>query len=147
MLKAAGRVSVISSHMQESLPVAASGITAHPIASTDCSLSSHVLDTSLGTTAKGMPVKLEKQEKENTWTEVFAGATDADGRVIGKLFPKLSANGTYRVTFDTAAYFKALGVKKYFYPYAAVVFTVESGQHYHVPLLISPYGYSTYRGS
>ncbi len=69
---------------------------------------------------------------------------DADGRV--KTFPALPEPGVYRVTFETAAYFEAKGQSS-FYPYAAIVFTVRAAEHHHIPLLLSPFGYTTYRGS
>lgn len=110
-------------------------------------ITTHVLDTARGRPAQGVPVILEIQT-EGTWRELGRAATDADGRAR-QLLPAgqaLSA-GTYRLTFLTQVYFDALGIEG-FYPEAAIVFTVrEPDQHYHVPLLLSPYGYSTYRGS
>jgi 5-hydroxyisourate hydrolase len=82
------------------------------------------------------------------WREVGRGETDADGRAR-QLLPAGSelAAGTYRLTFAIEAYFRAQSVEG-FYPEASVVFQVrDAAQHYHVPLLLSPYGYSTYRGS
>jgi len=111
------------------------------------SISTHVLDTSTGRPAAGLPVVLELRSGDQ-WRELFAGRTDADGR-IGGLVPKDSPmeSGTYRVTFDTHSYFDAAGTQG-FYPYAAIAFTVrDPEQHHHVPLLLSPFGYSTYRGS
>lgn len=72
------------------------------------------------------------------------GLQDSDGRV--KTFPALQKLGVYRVTFQTAAYFEAKGSKS-FYPYAQIVFTVSEFNHHHIPLLLSPFGYTTYRGS
>ena len=110
------------------------------------SISTHVLDIARGRPAEGVPVTLEKKEARG-YERVTEAKTNADGHVAG-LVPegKLTA-GTYRVTFDTGAYFAALGVQG-FYPEAAVVFEVrDADAHYHVPLLLSPFGYSTYRGS
>jgi len=110
-------------------------------------LSTHVLDTALGRPAAGLPVRLEI-EADGGWREVAKGSTNADGRVV-PLLPAGTAlaAATYRLTFETAAYFAARGVEG-FYPYAQVVFTVrDAAQHHHVPLLLSPFGYSTYRGS
>jgi 5-hydroxyisourate hydrolase len=78
---------------------------------------------------------------------VGSGATDGDGR-LRTLVPADAprATGTYRIRFDTAAYFRAGGVDG-FYPYVEVVFAARADGHYHVPLLLSPFGYSTYRGS
>ena len=109
------------------------------------SLSTHVLDTSVGKPASGMPIKLY------TWNvterSVIAEAeTNDDGR-ISEPFPKLQC-GTYTIRFETALYFAKHDVESYFYPFVEVTFKVsKAGQHYHVPLLISPFGYSTYRGS
>lgn len=110
------------------------------------SISTHVLDVARGRPAAGVPVVLEKRHGE-AFVGVRSGTTDADGR-IEELVPdgELTA-GTFRVTFDTAAYFASQGVEG-FYPEVAVVFDVrDADAHYHVPLLLSPYGYSTYRGS
>jgi 5-hydroxyisourate hydrolase len=111
-------------------------------------ITTHVLDTALGRPAAGVAVVLECEEAPGRWRELARGATNADGRIADLLAPGASiAAGTYRMTFDTGAYFKATGVQG-FYPTAAVVFTVADPKaHYHIPLLLSPYGYSTYRGS
>lgn len=114
------------------------------------SISTHVLDITRGRPAAGVPVTLERKEGEGgaaSYARVNAGSTDADGRVKD-LVPegKLEA-GTYRITFDTGAYFAAIGVEG-FYPEASIVFVVRDREaHYHVPLLLSPFGFSTYRGS
>ena len=110
-------------------------------------LSTHVLDVALGRPAAGLAVHLEVEEGGG-WRELARGATNADGR-IAPLLPAGTAlaAATYRLTFDTGAYFTGRGVEG-FYPYAQVAFTVrDPGQHHHVPLLLSPFGYSTYRGS
>lgn len=107
-------------------------------------ISTHVLDTSRGRPASGVPVTLEVQEGER-WRVLSEGKTDADGRVKGLLETVDAA--TYRLTFETAAYFREQQVEAFF-PIASIVFDVrDSAQHYHVPLLLSPFGYSTYRGS
>ena len=107
-------------------------------------ITTHVLDTTAGRPAPGVPVKLELKDGSG-WKKLGEGKTDSDGRVKS-LLPdshKL-ARGTYRLTFDTGAYLGGKG----FYPEASIVFTIDAAdQHYHVPLLLSPYGYSTYRGS
>jgi 5-hydroxyisourate hydrolase len=110
-------------------------------------ITSHVLDTAIGQPARGLTVKLEAQDGAGAWTELAARATDADGRV-GDLIPPGSLQArTYRLTFDTGAYFRAAG-RPFFYPRVEVTFTVAApDQHHHVPLLLSPFGYSTYRGS
>jgi 5-hydroxyisourate hydrolase len=104
------------------------------------SLSTHVLDTSVGRPAGDVPVRLQARG-EDGWQEVLDGRTDADGRLTGW---GVDAAGVYRLVFDTAAY---LGPDA-FYPRVTVVFRVtDPAEHYHVPLLLSPFGYSTYRGS
>lgn len=110
-------------------------------------ITTHVLDTAGGRPAAGVPVRLEIREGDG-WRELGRGETDADGRAR-RLLPEglAPAAGTYRLTFDTGAYFEALGTQG-FYPEAAIVFTVrDAGEHHHVPLLLAPFGYSTYRGS
>jgi 5-hydroxyisourate hydrolase len=110
-------------------------------------ITTHVLDTSKGRPAAGVRVTLEVKT-DGGWTRLGAGATDADGRLRTLLAAGSPiAAGTYRLTFETAAYFAAQGVTA-FYPEVQVQFAVqEGGGHFHVPLLLSPYGYSTYRGS
>ena len=109
-------------------------------------ITTHVLDTARGRPAAGVPAILELRSGPEAWTEQGRGATDADGR-IKDLATGLLVPGIYRLTFDTAAYFRAQQVEA-FYPYVAIVFEVrEPAQHHHVPLLLSPFGYSTYRGS
>jgi 5-hydroxyisourate hydrolase len=104
------------------------------------SLSTHVLDTSAGRPAEGVRVSLEAADG----TLLATGTTDADGRV-GDLSADL-ASGEHRIRFDTGAWFAGHGVAA-FYPEVVVAFTVDEDEHYHVPLLLNPFGYSTYRGS
>lgn len=104
------------------------------------SLSTHVLDTSAGRPAAGLSVTLESADG----TVLARGVTDEDGRV-GDLAPDLPA-GEHRVRFHTGAWFDAQQVTA-FYPEVVVAFTVDRDEHFHVPLLLSPFGYSTYRGS
>jgi len=103
-------------------------------------LSTHVLDTGAGRPATGVAVVLESAAGEL----LADGRTDADGRV-GALGEDL-APGDYRIRFDTGAWFTDAGVQA-FYPEVAVAFTIRADEHFHVPLLLSPYGYSTSRGS
>jgi len=110
-------------------------------------ITTHVLDIALGRPAQSMAVTLELK-KGRTWTELGKGRTNTDGRITN-LLPANHAlsTGTYRLTFDTDSYFTAAGATS-FYPQVQVTFAItDAGQHYHVPLLLSPYGYSTYRGS
>jgi 5-hydroxyisourate hydrolase len=110
-------------------------------------ITTHVLDTARGKPAGGVPVVLEYDEGGN-WKELGSGRTDADGR-LKDLLPAdfhLQA-GTYKLTFETSVYFSAQNIES-FYPLVTIIFVVrEATQHHHVPLLLSPYGYSTYRGS
>lgn len=111
-------------------------------------ITTHILDTSRGRPAGGVVVVLEAHSAEHNWKALGRGVTDQDGRLTD-LLPRdfRLAEGTYRLTFETGAYFSAQNVEG-FYPRVTVIFTVQdAAQHYHVPLLLSPYGYSTYRGS
>ena len=110
-------------------------------------LSTHVLDTSRGRPAAGVGVTLSAQGPRG-WTELARGTTDADGR-IATLLPSPApavAGTTFRLRFAVGEYFATRG-EAAFYPYVEVVFTAHDDGHYHVPLLVSPFGYSTYRGS
>ena len=105
-------------------------------------LSAHVLDTMAGTPARGITVTVSSAEGE----EIASAVTDADGRA-GDLGPQTLDPGSYRITFATGEYFSSRG-QATFFPRVVVDFTVEPGEaHYHVPLLLSPFAYSTYRGS
>ena len=111
-------------------------------------ITTHVLDTAAGRPAAGVPVTLEARDEEGVWREVGRGETDADGRLRDLLPHDFAlAEGAYRLTFDVKSYFDARGTEG-FYAEVSVSFVVgDAGAHYHVPLLLSPYGYSTYRGS
>ena len=108
-------------------------------------LSTHVLDATAGRPAAGVPVRLERRGPDG-WSPAETGETDEDGRLrlgSGQGFEP----GIYRITFGSGAYFAARGASS-FYPEVAVTFEMTAGGgHYHVPLLLSPFGYSTYRGS
>lgn len=108
-------------------------------------ITTHVLDTSAGHPAGGVSVKLEMQSG-NGWKEIATGTTDQDGRVTNLADGKDHPGGTYRLRFGVGDYFAARQITA-FYPVVEVTFTVTHGEHYHVPLLLSPFGYSTYRGS
>jgi 5-hydroxyisourate hydrolase len=108
-------------------------------------ITTHVLDTSRGCPAAGVPVVLERAV-ESGWQQVGRGTTDADGRA-SDLLTSAPQDGRYRLTFDTGTYFEAVG-EAAFYPEVSVTFVAGQGdEHYHVPLLLSRFGYSTYRGS
>jgi len=110
-------------------------------------ITTHVLDTARGRPAAGVPVTLEV-EAAGGWILLGKGTTNADGR-LSDLMPHETAIevGVYRLIFDTSTYFAGNNVPA-FYPQVTVVFKIENtDQHYHVPLLLSPFGYSTYRGS
>lgn len=109
-------------------------------------ISTHVLDTSLGRPAAGVATQLLRQQGSN-WIEVFSGETNGDGRVPALLPGVSDAVGAFRLTFDVGGYFQAQNIES-FYTTIAIDFVVrDAASHYHVPLLLSPYGYSTYRGS
>jgi 5-hydroxyisourate hydrolase len=108
------------------------------------SLSTHVLDAVSGDPAAGVPATLARSD-ETGWHELAAASTDDDGRVR-QLAPHGLAAGIHRLVFDTAAYFAATG-QSGFYPEVAITFSVTDERHYHVPLLLSPFAFSTYRGS
>lgn len=110
-------------------------------------LSTHVLDTSIGRPAGSVMVQLQRQNGAG-WIDVSRAVTDRDGRVATML-PSTMAGGAggYRLTFEVGDYFNTRGVES-FYSRVSIDFVVrDAAAHYHVPLLVSPYGYSTYRGS
>ncbi len=109
-------------------------------------LTTHVLDTALGRPAGGVPIRLDVLEAAS-WRLLAERVSDGDGRVRDLLPAGGLVAGTYRLTFDTGAYLRA-GGRPVFYPRVEVVFEVTApGEHHHIPLLLSPFGYSTYRGS
>ena len=108
------------------------------------SISTHVLDTTRGQPAPGLEVKLYRREPDGDWKDAGEGVTDADGRLPQLTDDELEA-GEYRLEFATRPYFERSGLEV-FYPDVSVVFNFDGG-HLHVPLLLSGYGYTTYRGS
>lgn len=110
-------------------------------------ITTHVLDTAIGKPAEGIDLTLS-QLVNDEWQLLGAGITDSDGRVANLLADEIKlAAGRYKVLFVTETYFKKQKVDA-FYPYAEIVFDITGdGEHYHIPLLLSPFGYSTYRGS
>jgi 5-hydroxyisourate hydrolase len=111
-------------------------------------ITTHILDTARGRPASGVLVRLSVRVDARGWIIIAQGETDQDGRVKNLVQPGTAlAAGAYSLTFDVAAYFAAQHVDS-FYEEVTIVFKVlDASQHYHVPLLLSPYGYSTYRGS
>lgn len=111
-------------------------------------ITTHVLDTSRGRPANDVRVRLELESADGSWKLIGKGTTDTDGRAKDLLPDGFALHGgVYRLTFDTGAYFAAQDIEG-FYSEVTIVFTIrDPEQHYHVPLLLSPFGYSTYRGS
>ena len=110
-------------------------------------ITSHVLDTSRGVPAADLGVMLERIEKSGLATLAGSARTDTDGRVRALLPEGMALQpGRYRIRFETASWFARQGVES-FYAEVVVDFLAREGGHYHVPLLLSPFGYSTYRGS
>ena len=109
-------------------------------------ITTHILDTTKGKPATGVNITLLQQAGDN-WQEIANGITNSDGR-IADLLPKEKQLelGVYKMKFDTQEYFEQDGTAN-FYPFVEIVFNVASTEHYHVPLLLNPFGYSTYRGS
>jgi len=111
-------------------------------------ISTHILDLARGEPAADVPVRLEKQSETGDWLLLTSARTDEDGR-FPQLLPEdddLSA-GIYRLVFDTGSYFEAQKVGT-LYPVVEVTFQVREGElHFHIPLLLSPNGYTTYRGT
>jgi 5-hydroxyisourate hydrolase len=109
-------------------------------------LSTHILDTSLGRPAAGVGLALSRLDGE-VWKEIGHGVTDADGRCRTLLGESALQAATYRLRFETGAHFTAQGTIG-LYPYVEIVFAVaDPAQHYHIPLLLTANGYTTYRGS
>jgi len=109
-------------------------------------LTTHILDTSLGKPAEGVSVLLE-HESNGEWKKISESVTNADGRISDfHISDPGMTTGNYRLVFYTEDYFNKQN-KKSFYPRITVEFSVADQSHYHVPLLLNPFGYSTYRGS
>jgi 5-hydroxyisourate hydrolase len=110
-------------------------------------ISTHVLDTTLGKPASGLKVSLAREDVQGDFRSIADRITDPQGRVADFLGSTHLAAGTYRLRFQTEPYLQFThGVG--FYPHVEIFFRVaDAGAHYHVPLLLSPFGYSTYRGS
>src|SRR3989304_3277238 len=103
-------------------------------------ITTHILDTTLGKPAQGVSIVLEQLSADNKWLQRGEGKTNSDGRLPDLLASEIKLNmGTYRLIFDTASYFKTLGVKG-FYPSVTIAFELSDDTHYHVPLLLNPFG-------
>jgi 5-hydroxyisourate hydrolase / 2-oxo-4-hydroxy-4-carboxy-5-ureidoimidazoline decarboxylase len=109
-------------------------------------ITTHILDTSLGIPAKNITIKLQHQI-DGSWKSFSQGVTNADGRVADLLPPaKILEGGYYKMVFEIGNYFDLQNIQS-FYPLAEIIFSIRDDKHYHVPLLLNPFGYSTYRGS
>ncbi len=111
-------------------------------------ISTHVLDTSQGTPAIEVPVRLDRQDAAGNWHLLASASTDREGRCQQLLREGESLRaGHYRLTFDAASYYAKQKVDG-FYPFVEITFVVREGEtNFHIPLLLSPYGYTTYRGT
>ena len=111
-------------------------------------LSSHILDISQGKPAPNVKIALSKQDKNQNWVLIDGKYTDNNGRIKDFLKEESNKNnnGVYKLTFYITPYFEKLK-QKTFYPFIEVVFEIKDTQHYHIPITLSPYGYSTYRGN
>lgn len=109
-------------------------------------LTSHILDTTKGKPAEGVTIILYRGGNDE-WNEIARGITNSDGR-LKELLPanETLQIGIYKMRFETKDYFDKNGTAT-FYPYVEIVFDIQSNEHYHIPLLLNPFGYSTYRGS
>lgn len=109
-------------------------------------ITTHILDTTKGKPAAGVSITL-LQQAGNNWQEIARGVTNADGRITDLLPKEMQLElGVYKMKFDTQEYFAQDNTMN-FYPFVEIVFIVAGTEHYHVPLLLNPFGYSTYRGS
>jgi 5-hydroxyisourate hydrolase len=123
-------------------------MNAQPLKTIKSPITTHVLDTSRGKPASHIQVLLDAQAEDHTWTQLSSAKTNSDGRIdyfTGLATPMHA--GIYRLTFMIEPYFKTLNIET-FYPHVTVTFQIRTPEnHYHVPLLLNPFGYSTYRGT
>ena len=109
-------------------------------------ITTHILDTTKGKPATGITIILYRGENDE-WTELARGLTDTDGRIRDLLKPNEGLpHGIYKLRFETKDYFDKNSIAT-FYPYVEIIFDILTDEHYHIPLLLTPFGYSTYRGS
>jgi len=111
-------------------------------------LSSHILDITQGQPASGVTIQLSKMNDKDNWVKIDKKVTDKNGRIKDFLKQDKGSNhqGIYKLTYFTKPYFDKMG-EKTFYPFIEVVFELKGDSHYHVPITLSPFGYSTYRGN
>lgn len=110
-------------------------------------LSSHILDIATGKPAAEVSIRLEKLNSDKKWEPLNTLITDSNGRVTNFLpYEQKDNQGIYKLIFETLPYFKNRNIDT-FYPFIEVVFTIKGEGHFHVPITISPFGYSTYKGS
>lgn len=109
-------------------------------------LTTHILDTTKGKPAQGVTIVVY-QYRDNAWVKMTGGVTNTDGRIPDLLEKNAILDyGIYKIRFETKEYFDRQGIAA-FYPFVEIVFEINTKEHYHVPLLLNPFGYSTYRGS
>ena len=109
-------------------------------------ITTHILDIATGKPASGIMIILYKQQNDQ-WIEMAKGSTNAEGRVADLLARDFVLSfGNYKMKFETKEYFDKQLIQT-FYPYIEIVFEIKSNEHYHIPLLLNAFGYSTYRGS
>ncbi|XP_022086777.1 5-hydroxyisourate hydrolase-like isoform X2 [Acanthaster planci] len=146
MSEANERIETLIGHLQESSQSQLNETASPAMAASP--LTTHVLDTALGRPARNLGIAVSYQRPNSQEFDLIAkGATNRDGRAPGLLTQDQFIAGVYKIKFDTGSYFKSINTTG-FYPYVEVVFEIaDPSQHYHVPLLLSPYSYSTYRGS
>uniref|UniRef100_A0A673ANY6 5-hydroxyisourate hydrolase n=1 Tax=Sphaeramia orbicularis TaxID=375764 RepID=A0A673ANY6_9TELE len=111
-------------------------------------LSTHVLNTAMGVPGSNMSLSLHRQDPSTeAWSLITTGTTNEDGRCPGLISKQMFVPGVYKMRFETGQYWETIGESS-FYPYVEIVFIIKDpGQRYHVPLLLSRFSYSTYRGS
>jgi 5-hydroxyisourate hydrolase len=115
-------------------------------------ITTHILDTALGKPARGIEVILFEQSEEimegnASWRQIALGSSDQDGRISDLLKKDAQVEpGIYKIRFETQEYFNKLSCQT-FYPYVEIIFRITNYEHYHIPLLLNPFGYSTYRGT
>ncbi|MEM7799370.1 MAG: hydroxyisourate hydrolase [Chloroflexota bacterium] len=110
-------------------------------------ITTHILDTSVGKPAAGIVVNLFRKDNEIGWEKIGSGTTNSDGRITDLLPPGPLQIAEYKIVFEVGPYFAKQAIDG-FYPYVPIIFQIkETNEHYHVPLLLNPFGFSTYRGS